>query len=282
MNTELTGGVSSAELCRTLVTAFENVLEFYENGTVKCIKSSDSINFLPKNSMRVLTEDFLAYMSECFVFEDPGITDCFAGNTLDNGGFRCFDFSVDTGGQSDNFSGIFFSLPQSRLFGFSRTESKQICGAFPGSERLRLVKANKPAVSVKTFGNFEIYKDGNPVLLHGEKVRELLALLVDRRGGFVSSRDGANLLWPGVEENAARTRFRKIAMRLSAVLEENGIKNIIEIRSGKRRIVPENIDCDLYEFLDDSSKDKSNFPDTYLKNYAWSSDTREYYSEIRA
>lgn len=59
-----------------------------------------------------------------------------------------------------------------------------------------------PLVSIRTFGYFDVFVDGKPIPFRSEKAKGLLALLVDRRGGFVTSADAIATLWehePGSE-----------------------------------------------------------------------------------
>ena len=127
--------------------------------------------------------------------------------------------------------------------------------------------AQTPRVRIRTFGYFDVFVDGKPIAFRNEKSKELFALLVDRRGGFVSSEEAIGFLW---EEEPANTvtlaRYRKVALRLKNLLEEYGIGDIIESVNGKRRLVAEKVSCDLYEYL---SGQTQLFKGSYLTNYSW-------------
>ena len=97
-----------------------------------------------------------------------------------------------------------------------------------------------PRIEIRTFGYFDVFVDGRPIAFRSEKAKELLALLVDRRGGFVTSADIITALWEDEPITAqTRTRCRKVALRLNRALEANGAAHIMESVRGKRRIVPE-------------------------------------------
>lgn len=54
-------------------------------------------------------------------------------------------------------------------------------------EEVAYAKSRKPALSsdhivVQTFGNFEIFVDGETLVFHRVKAKELLAYLIDRNG----------------------------------------------------------------------------------------------------
>ena len=57
------------------------------------------------------------------------------------------------------------------------------------------------------------------------------------------------------------------------VLEEYGISEIIESVNGKRRIVTERVQCDLYDYLSGKPEHSSLFKGSYLTNYSWAETT---------
>lgn len=50
-------------------------------------------------------------------------------------------------------------------------------------------------VYIRTFGAFDVFVDNTPLSFRSAKAKELLALLVDRCGGILTSREGFTLLW---------------------------------------------------------------------------------------
>ena len=112
-------------------------------------------------------------------------------------------------------------------------------------------ETSEKRVVIRTFGYFNVLIDGQPIAFQHEKAKELLALLVDRQGKFVSSGEIISCLWEDepVSDNT-RSRCRKAAFYLRETLENYGLDELIESTSkGYRRIRTEMIDCDLYHFL---------------------------------
>ena len=130
------------------------------------------------------------------------------------------------------------------------------------------------AVSIRTFGYFDVFVGDTPIAFRNKKAKELLALLVDRRGGFVTSEEAISFLW---EDEPASTltlsRYRKVALRLKNTLEEYGISDIMEAVDGKRRIVREKVDCDFYNYLSGKPEYAQLFKGSYLTNYSWGETT---------
>ena len=128
--------------------------------------------------------------------------------------------------------------------------------------------ANEPnRVEIRTFGYFDVFVNGKPIAFRNEKSKELFALLVDRRGGFVTSEEAIGFLWEDEPSSSVLSaRYRKVALRLKNILEEYGIADIVETVGGKRRIVSEKVICDLYDYL---AGNKELFKGSYLTNYSW-------------
>ena len=132
-------------------------------------------------------------------------------------------------------------------------------------------EATPTKVRIRTFGYFDVFVEETPIAFRNEKSRELLALLVDRRGGFVSAEEAISFLWEDEPANSVTlARYRKVALRLKNLLEEYGIGDIIESINGKRRLVPEKVQCDLYDYL---AGQRLLFKGSYLSNYSWAEAT---------
>ena len=129
-------------------------------------------------------------------------------------------------------------------------------------------------VRIRTFGYFDVFVDDKPIAFRNEKSKELFALLVDRRGGFISSEEAISYLWEDEPANSVTlARYRKVALRLKNILEEYGIAEIVESVNGKRRLVTENVRCDLYDYLSGQEEFAQLFKGSYLTNYSWGENT---------
>lgn len=126
-------------------------------------------------------------------------------------------------------------------------------------------------VRIQTFGYFDVFVDDKPINFHTKKGRELLALLVDRRGGFVSQNMIISTLWEDETANPTTLgRCRRVYKALVDELKEYGIDDILESDHGARRVVPEKIQCDLYDYLTGKPQYESLFKGNYMMEYSWS------------
>ena len=260
---------------------FENTIEFKAGeSTALCVKSSGELDFLKAGPVRLVAEDLLAGFTAAAAGEEDAETlaFCFAAAMRGEPQRDSVSFTLKTKEGETLFCGIILVLSDSVRFYFQNAArlNQKITAA---KQNLNLPPKR---VRVQTFVYFEVFIDDEIVLFQNPKAKELLALLVDRRGGYVTAAEAIKALWGEEKNNSSLARLRKTAMLLRSTLKEHGAENIIESIGGMRRIIPENIDCDFYEFLDNPEKDKSGITDIYLKDYKWSQGTRTYYSSIKA
>lgn len=129
-------------------------------------------------------------------------------------------------------------------------------------------------VMIRTFGYFDVFVEDKPIAFRNKKSKELLALLVDRRGGYVTSDEAISFLWEDETVNPVTlARYRKVALRLKNILEEYGIADVVESVDGKRRIVQGKVKCDLYDYLSGNEEYSQLFKGSYLNNYSWAETT---------
>ncbi|WP_318504141.1 diguanylate cyclase [Bacillus sp. T3] len=132
------------------------------------------------------------------------------------------------------------------------------------------IPAQNKRVYIRTFGYFDVFIDGKAILIQHAKAKELLALLVDRRGGFVTSRDIIAGLWENEDVNkVTMARCRKIFMLLNETLKAYGIEDILESNKGSRCIKPEMVNCDLYNYLTGLKEFSHLYKGVYMQNYSW-------------
>ena len=137
------------------------------------------------------------------------------------------------------------------------------------------VPQEQKRVTVQTFGYLNILIDGEPVVFEHEKAKELLAVLIDRQGKFVSSGEIISCLWEdeSVNENT-QSRCRKAAYHLRRILAAHDLEDLMESTpKGYRRVRTEMIDCDLYHYLNGEEAYVKRFRGAYMSDYSWAEQT---------
>lgn len=159
----------------------------------------------------------------------------------------------------------------------NRANSSRYVMLYPvegGSEVVKQTLPENRTVSIRTFGYFDVFVGDTPIVFRNKKSKELLALLVDRKGGYVTSEEAISFLWEDEPANTLTlSRYRKVALRLKSTLEEYGITDIVEAVDGKRRIVMDKVECDLYNYLSGKEEFSQLFKGSYMTNYSWGETT---------
>ncbi len=135
----------------------------------------------------------------------------------------------------------------------------------------------KKQIVMRTFGNFDCIVDGETISFRQTRCKELLAYLVDRRGGSVSRAEAFAILWEDRQyDRPMQKQLDAIIRSLRATLQEHGAAEILEIKSGNLRIRPELIECDLYRFCRGDADALNSYWGEYMNGYAWAELTEGY------
>lgn len=125
-------------------------------------------------------------------------------------------------------------------------------------------------VYIRTFGYFDVFVNGEALLIPNAKAKELLALLVDRRGGYITPSEIIGCLWENEPANKVTLgRCRKVVMLLRNALREYGLEDLMESQKGARRLNRNLVSCDLYNFLSGKPEYAHLFKGSYMLNYSW-------------
>lgn len=131
---------------------------------------------------------------------------------------------------------------------------------------LRYSVQTEKRIRVQTFGNFEVFLDESPMEFKYRKTKELLAYLVDRRGALCTTGEMMSILFE--EDQGHETYFKSLRRDLMDTLSSCGCQNVISQQRGRLGVVPEQIRCDYYDYLD--GKEKTAYRGEYMTQYSWS------------
>ena len=135
------------------------------------------------------------------------------------------------------------------------------------TEKLKLLsKRQKKKVYIKTFGVFTVIKDGRAVKLRG-KAKEILALLVTKRGREISNEEIFSTIWENREySNANMGVCYNAFARLRKSLEEAGLEDLLVSTTRGKMLDTSLFDCDYYEWLDGK---RNLFLGEFMSEYTW-------------
>ena len=138
-------------------------------------------------------------------------------------------------------------------------------------ENLRRPIAEKKRLKVQTFGNFEVYLDGKPIVFKYRRTKELLAYLIDRAGALCSLGEIIGVLFD--DESGREDYFQKLRRDLIVTFEEVGCSNAIVHKRGMLGVVVTEIKCDYYDYLNDKKDLATSYFGEYMSQYSFGENT---------
>ncbi len=142
-------------------------------------------------------------------------------------------------------------------------------------EELSVLRFNEPIspaplLDIRTFGNFEVFANGDILQFQYSKSKELLAYLVDRRGALVSNNEIIANLWEGEDiEQSHMSYFKNIRTDLIQALKNAGCEDAIIRQRGYLAIAKDRVKCDYYDYLDGVPGADKLYMGEYMSRYSW-------------
>ena len=122
-------------------------------------------------------------------------------------------------------------------------------------------------IQVQAFGNFEVFLDGKPLEFKYRRTKELFAYLVDRKGALCTVGELISILFE--EEQGHETYFKSLRRDLLDTLEAAGCREVICQQRGRLGVVPEQMECDYYDYLNGEGKGITAYRGEYMTQYSW-------------
>ena len=121
------------------------------------------------------------------------------------------------------------------------------------------------------FGNFDVFVDKKPLEFKRKKTRELLAYLIDRRGGEAGTGELCSVLWEnGGDEGKNRDYLYHLISDLRNSLTAAGAGDVLITTGTGYSVDTEKVDCDYYAYLDGDEMAKRRYTGEYMRQYSWS------------
>lgn len=135
-------------------------------------------------------------------------------------------------------------------------------------ERLRYpLPEDKALVTVRCFGNFEVYSNAQPLKFRYTKTKELLAFLIDRKGAMVSTNELMAVLFDS-DDKASYVRNMKADLLFA--FQAAGAEEAIVHERNRIGIRPDKISCDYYDYLNGSTE---LFHGEYMSQFSFAEST---------
>jgi two-component SAPR family response regulator len=125
-------------------------------------------------------------------------------------------------------------------------------------------------VRVQTFGNFEVFVDGEPLDFGLAKSKELLAYLIDRNGAVCNNNEIMAVIWEDKTDSPSlKSNFRNLVSDLTQTLASKGAADLLVKQRGHLGINPGKVSCDVYDFIASVPSAVNSYMGEYMKQYSW-------------
>ena len=133
------------------------------------------------------------------------------------------------------------------------------------------VRKNEKLLTVKCFGNFEVYAKNEKLMFKRLKSKELFAFLVDRNGAGMTAKQICAVLFPDdIDDNKNAAYIRQLVLDLKNTLKTVGAENVLRHETPCYRIDTSLIQCDYTSYLETG---KPEFRGEYMTQYSWAEET---------
>ena len=138
-------------------------------------------------------------------------------------------------------------------------------------DHIKGIKSAEKLLTVKCFGNFEVFYKGESLSFKRKKAKELLAVLVDRNGAGVTAKQICAILFPNDTNDTKNLAYlRQLTLDLKNALKNVGAEEVFRHDTPYYRIDPNLLKCDYFEFLETG---KQKFIGEYMTQYSWAEQT---------
>ena len=138
-------------------------------------------------------------------------------------------------------------------------------------DNIKGVRAQEKLLTVKCFGDFEVYTKNEKVVFKRLKSKELFAFLIDRKGAGMTARQICAVLFPDDMDDAKNSAYlRQLVMDLKNTLKSVGAENVLCHETPCYRVDTTLIKCDYISHLETG---KPEFHGEYMTQYSWAEDT---------
>ena len=136
--------------------------------------------------------------------------------------------------------------------------------------RYSIAFKNRKRVFAQTFGNFELFADGKPIAFKYTRTKEILALLILNRGAQTTNGEIIATLWEDDGDPEKKASYlSNLRQDLCNTLTRLKLMNIISKQRGSLAIVPERIECDLYDWLEKKQASRYSYLGDFMNQYSW-------------
>jgi two-component SAPR family response regulator len=138
-------------------------------------------------------------------------------------------------------------------------------------DNIKGVKHKEKLLTVRCFGDFEVYVKEGKLVFKRLKTKELFAFLVDRKGAGMTIKQMCAALFPEDMDDTKNSAYlRQLVMDLKNTLKSVGAESVLCHESPCYRVDTSLIKCDYISYLETG---KPEFYGEYMSQYSWAEET---------
>ena len=138
-------------------------------------------------------------------------------------------------------------------------------------DNIKGIRKKEKLLTVKCFGNFEVYAKNETLVFKRLKTKELFAFLVDRNGAGMTAKQICAALFPDDTDDAKNSAYlRQLVMDLKNTLKAVGAENVLCHDIPCYSVDTGLIRCDYFSYLETG---KPEFHGEYMTQYSWAEET---------
>ena len=133
------------------------------------------------------------------------------------------------------------------------------------------IRHKEKPITVKCFGNFEVYVKNQKLMFKRLKTKELFAYLIDRNGAGMTAKQICAVLFPDdSDDNKNATYLRQLVLDLKNTLKAVGAEGVLCHETPCYRVDTSLVRCDYISYLETG---KPEFHGEYMTQYSWAEET---------
>ena len=138
-------------------------------------------------------------------------------------------------------------------------------------DNIKGMRKREKSLTVKCFGNFEVYAKDEKLVFKRLKSKELFAFLIDRNGAGMTAKQICAALFPDDTDDTKNAAYlRQLVMDLKNTLKTVGAESVLCHETPCYRVDTSLIKCDYVSYLETG---KPEFHGEYMTQYSWAEDT---------
>ena len=138
-------------------------------------------------------------------------------------------------------------------------------------DHIKGIKSKEKLLTIKCFGNFEVFYNGEILPFKRKKAKELFAVLIDRKGAGMTAKQICAILFPDDTDDTKNAAYlRQLVLDLKNTLKTIHAEDVLRHDTPYYRIDANLVKCDYLSFLETG---KPKFHGEYMTQYSWAEGT---------